>query len=80
MKNKKGLIIGGIIVVILIIAGVIGGYLYYKNMKQNKEEYNDAVKKYERIEKISNQVNNKIDTELTKANEFIATNPDVRRR
>lgn len=80
MKNKKGLIIGGVIVVILIIAGVIGGYLYYKNMKQNEEEYNDAVKKYERIEKISNQVNNKIDTELTKANEFIATNPDVRRR
>lgn len=80
MKNKKGLIIGGVIVIILIIAGAIGGFLYYQNMKQNEEEYSVAVKKYERIEKISNQVNTKIDTELTKANEFIATNPDVRRR
>jgi flagellar basal body-associated protein FliL len=79
MKSKKILIICIIIAIVVIACGV-GGFLYYKTTKKNTEEYNQAVKKYERIEKISNKVNDAIDTELSKANEFISTNPDVRRR
>ena len=79
MKNKKFLIIA-IIVAIVIIASVVGGLLFYQNNKKNTEEYNEAVKKYERIEKISTQINDEIDKEVSKANEFIATNPDVRGR
>ena len=74
MKNKKFLII---ILLITIIACVVGGILYCQKSKRDTEEYDDYVKKYERIEKISNQVNDEIDKEVSKANEFIATNPEV---
>ena len=80
MKNKKILIIS-IVTAILVVACAIGGFLYYKNMKKNQEEqYNEAVKKYERIEKVATQVNDVIDKKLTPTQEFINTNPDVRRR
>lgn len=80
MKNKKILIIC-IFVTILVVACAIGGFLYYQNVKKNQEEqYNEAVKKYERIEKVATQVNEVIDKKLTPTQEFINTNPDVRRR
>ena len=80
MKNKKILIIG-IVATILIVVCAIGGFLYYQNMKKNQEEqYNEAVKKYERIEKVATQVNDVIDKKLIPTQEFINTNPNVRRR
>ncbi len=80
MKNKKVLIIS-IIAVILVIACAVGGYLYYQNMKKNQEEeYNEAVKKYERIVEVAEKVNTTIDEKVAPTKEFIATNPDVRRR
>lgn len=80
MEKKKVLIIS-IIVAILVIACAVGGFLYYQNMKKNQEEqYNEAVKKYERIEKVATQVNDVIDKKLISTQEFINTNPDVRRR
>ena len=80
MKNKKILIIS-IIVTILVIASAIVGFLYYQNMKKDQEEqYNEAVKKYERIEKVATKVNEVIDKKLTSTQEFLNTNPDVRRR
>ena len=80
MKNKKILIIG-IVATILVIACAVGGFLYYQNMKKNQEEqYNEAVKKYERIEKVATQVNDVIDKKLIPTQEFINTNPNVRRR
>lgn len=80
MKNKKVLIIS-IIVTILAVACAVGGFLYYQNMKKDQEkQYSEAVKKYERIEKVANQVNDVIDKKLTSTQEFINTNPDVRRR
>lgn len=80
MKNKKILIIS-IVVTILVVACAVGGFLYYQNMNKNQEEqYNEAVKKYERIEKIATQVNDIIDKKITSTQEFINTNPDVRRR
>lgn len=81
MKNKKFLIISIIVVVILVIACAIGGFLYYQNMKKDQEQqYNEAVKKYERIEKVATQVNDVIDKKIASTQEFINTNPDVRRR
>lgn len=80
MKNKKILIIS-IVVTILAVACAVGGFLYYQNTKKDQEEqYNEAVKKYERIEKIANKVNDVIDKKLIPTQEFINTNPDVRRR
>lgn len=80
MKNKKIIIIS-IIVAILVVASAVGGFLYYQNMKEDQEEqYNEAVKKYERIEKVAIQVNDVIDKKITSTQEFINTNPDVRRR
>lgn len=80
MKNKKVLIIS-IVATILVVACAIGGFLYYQNMKKNQEEqYSEAVKKYERIEKVATQVNDVIDKKLKPTQEFINTNPDVRRR
>lgn len=80
MKNKKILIIS-IVATILIVVCAIGGFLYYQNMKKNQEEqYNEAVKKYERIEKVATQVNDVIDKKITSTQEFINTNPNVRRR
>lgn len=80
MKNKKILIIS-IVVAILVVACAIGGFLYYQNMKKDQEQqYNEAVKKYERIEKVATQVNDVIDKKITSTQEFINTNPDVRRR
>jgi flagellar basal body-associated protein FliL len=79
MKNKKSLIIS-MIVTILVVACVVGGFLYYQNMKKNQEEeYNEALKKYERIVEVAEKVNTTIDEKLTPAKEFIATNPDVRK-
>lgn len=82
MKNKKILIISIIVAIItvIVIACAIGGFLFYKISKKNEKEYNEAIKRYERLEKVSEQVNDKIDKEILKVNEFIATNPDVRRR
>ncbi len=80
MKNKKILIIS-IIVIILVVACAVGSFLYYQNMKKDQEEqYNEAVKKYERIEKVATQVNEVIDQKLISTQEFINTNPNVRRR
>lgn len=80
MKNKKVLIIS-IIAVILVIGCAVGGYLYYQNMKKNQEEeYNEAVKKYERIVEIAEKVNTTIEEKVVPTKEFIATNPNVRRR
>ena len=81
MKNKKVLVIIFVIVAILDIVGGIGGFLYYQNMKKNQEEeYNQAVKKYERIVEIADKINTTIDDKVKSTNDFIATNPDVRRR
>ena len=80
MKNKKFLIIS-IVVAIVIVTCAVGGYLYYQNMKKNQEEeYNEAVKKYERMVEIAEKVNTTIDEKVTPIKEFIATNPDVRTR
>ena len=79
MKNIKVLVISIIIGVIIIVSG-ISGFLYYQNVKNNQEEYSEAVKKYERIEKVAIQVNDVIDKKLIPTQEFLATNPDVRRR
>lgn len=81
MKNKKVLVIILVIVAILVIACAVGGFLYYQNMKKNQEEeYNQAVKKYERIVETANKINTTIDDKVKSTNDFIATNPDVRRR
>lgn len=80
MKNKKILIIS-IIIAILVIACAVGGFLYYQRVSKDQEDqYNEDVKKYERVEKIATQVNDIIDKKLVPAQEFINTNPDVRRR
>lgn len=80
MKSKKILVIS-IIVAILVIACAVGGFIYYQNMKKNQEEeYNEAVKKYERIVEIAEKVNTTIEETVKKTNEFFATNPNVRRR
>lgn len=76
MKNKTLII--GIIVAIIVIALAGGGFMYYQNtQKKAAQEYDEAVKKFERVEKISNDVNTAIDKEVKAANDFIATNPDV---
>lgn len=80
MKNKKILIIT-IIIAILVIGGVVIGLVYYQNMKKNQEnEYTEAEKKYEQIVEIAEKINNTIDEKVIPTKEFIATNPDVRRR
>ena len=79
MKKKKILIVS-IIIVLLLIASIICGVLYLKGNQKNTEEYNMAVKKYERIVYVAKKVNKEIDTKVSEAKEFINANPDVRNR
>ena len=79
MKNKKILIISIVAIILAIVCGVCA-FLYYQNMNKNQEGYDEAVKKYERIENVAKEINNAIDKKITPTQDFIATKPDVRRR
>ena len=80
MKNKKIIIIG--IVLLVVIASAIVGTIYFLGDRngENNEEYNEIVQRFEGLEKIANEVNNAIEQTVTQVQAFINDNPSVRRQ
>jgi len=78
MKNKK-VLISVIIVLILVVAAGIG-FAYFQIMQNNEEEYNEVVERFEDVVRLAEQVNERINETLIYVQEFIDTDPNVRRR